>query len=178
MSWEEFFMRGLKSLAAYAAVMCSYATTVLSACSEPVKGDDIAAESNPAAIAPLAGCLTRTAGAGFTTTPITPVSRFAILEFSASASDPDLDGVIGLMSGATTGFDRLAIAVRFAPGGVIDVRNGAAYQADAVLRFTPGVSYPMRVIADFSTHTYSVYVQTGSDPNGVVRLARGYAFRP
>src|SRR5260221_2671902 len=105
-------MRGTRVRAVLAVLMCNYATVGLSACSEPVVGDDVVA-ANPASRAATAqaaatGCLTRTAGAGFDTTPVTPLSRFALLEFTATASDPDLDGVIGLTSGSTTGFDRLA----------------------------------------------------------------------
>jgi hypothetical protein len=110
---------------------------------------------------------------------ISTVARFAVLDFTATASDANLDGVIGFTSGATSGFDRLAMAVRFAPGGVIDVRNGGGYQADTVLPFTNGRAYPIRVIADLTSHTYSVYVQVStSAPGGVVRVARDYAFRP
>ncbi|HSS03327.1 MAG TPA: hypothetical protein VLM79_39965, partial [Kofleriaceae bacterium] len=102
-----------------------------------------------------------------------------MLEFTASASDANLDGVIGFTSGATPGFDRLAMAVRFAPGGTIDVRNGGAYQADSVVPFVNGRAYPIRVVADLTSHTYSVYVQVStSAPGGVVRIARDYAFRP
>lgn len=168
----------------FAVVVCSGGAVLLSACSE-FAGD---AETGPGWVSagdtagvPLAasGCLSPTAGAGFVTTAISPASRFAVIEVTATASDPDLDGVIGFTSGATTGFDRLAMAVRFAPGGVIDVRNGGAYQADQVVPFVTGRAYPIRVIADLTSHTYSVYVQTSSAPTGgVVRVASGYAFRP
>ncbi|MGH2899539.1 MAG: hypothetical protein ACRDMZ_12755, partial [Solirubrobacteraceae bacterium] len=126
-----------------------------------------------------AGCLSPAAGSGFTGMALTPVARYAVLDFTATASDANLDGVIGFTSGAAPGFDRLAMAVRFAPGGVIDVRNGGAYQADSVLTFVNGRAYPIRVIADLTSHTYSVYVQVSSSaPGGVVRVARDYAFRP
>jgi hypothetical protein len=166
-------------------VVCIGVTVFMSACSEPAgnneetAGEWVSAGDTAGSQLAAAGCLTPTAGAGFTTMPISPVSRFAVLEFTATASGTELDGVIGLTSGATTGFDRLAMAVRFAPGGVIDVRNGGAYQADSVVPFVAGRAYPIRVVADLTSHTYSVYVQTSSAPsNGVVRIARGYAFRP
>jgi hypothetical protein len=164
--------------------VCNCATALLGACSELAGNDEqtsagwVGAGDTAAALAD-SGCVTPTAGAGFVTTAVSPVSRFAVLEFTATASDADLDGVVGFTSGATPGFDRLAIAVRFAPGGVIDVRNGGAYQADVVVPFVTGRAYPIRVVADLTSHTYSVYVQTRNAPNpGVVRVARGYAFRP
>jgi hypothetical protein len=101
-------------------VACSFATAVLGACSESAGDDHTSAEGvgagDTATVALAAsGCLTPTAGAGFLTQSISPVSRFAVLDFTATASSTDLDGVIGVTSGAATGFDRLAIAVRFAP---------------------------------------------------------------
>lgn len=178
-------MRGANARGVFAVVACSFATVLLSACSEPV--DPVAPpgvvgeSAGDTADAPLAasGCLTPTAGSGFSAMAVNPVGRFAVIEFTANASDPNLDGVIGFTSGATTGFDRLAMAVRFAPGGVIDVRNGGAYQADSVVPFSTGRTYPIRVIADLTSHTYSVYVQvSGAPTGGVVRIAHGYAFRP
>jgi hypothetical protein len=165
--------------------MCSFATALLGACSEPV--DPVAPpgamgeSAGDTADAPIAaaGCLSPTAGSGFAPMAITPVARFALVEFTATASDANLDGVIGFTSGAASGFDRLAMAVRFAPGGTIDVRNGGAYQADSVVPFVTGRAYPIRVVADLTSHTYSVYVQvSGAPTGGVVRVAHGYAFRP
>ena len=167
---------------------CSCATALLGACSE-LAGEDEPGADEPGAASVGAGdtatvslaatgCLGPAAGTGFVTTAISPVSRFAVLDFTATASSTELDGVIGFSSGAATGFDRLAMAVRFAPGGAIDVRNGGAYQADSVVPFVTGHAYPIRIVADLTSHTYSVYVQTSSAPGtGVVRVARGYAFR-
>jgi hypothetical protein len=164
-------------------VACIGVTFSMSACSEVASNNEetVAAWVSAGDASPLAaaGCLTPTAGSGFATVSISPVSRFAVLEFTATASDSQLDGVIGFRTGAASGFDRLAMAVRFAPGGVIDVRNGGAYQADSVVPFVTGRAYPIRVVADLTSHTYSVYVQTSNAPtDGVVRVARGYAFRP
>ena len=125
-------MRGANARGVFAVVVCSFATALLGACSEPV--DPIAPpgaageSAGDTADAPIAaaGCLSPTAGSGFAPMAVTPVTRFAVLDFTATASDANLDGVIGFTSGSTSGFDRLAMAVRFAPGGVIDVRNGGA----------------------------------------------------
>ncbi len=46
-----------------------------------------------------------------------------------------LDAVISLIGGAPTSFNHLATSVRFSTAGVLDVRDGATYRADASMPF-------------------------------------------
>jgi uncharacterized membrane protein YgcG len=96
-------------------------------------------------------------------------------EFDAVPSSADEDVVIGLSSGASTAYTSLAAIVRFASNGVIDVRNGAAYQAASTVAYAAGRSYHFAMTVDVHAKTYSVYVTPpGASP---VLIASKYAFR-
>jgi hypothetical protein len=138
--------------------------------------DDPSSAMDPEVELPPDGdCLIRTPGQGFASVPLPPVSTLSLVDLEATATMLELDAVIGLSRGAATRFDHLATAVRFAPGGVLDARDGAAYRADQAFPFQSDRTYPVRMAADIPSHTYSVYVQD-PDTDDVVRLARRYAF--
>lgn len=85
---------------------------------------------------------------------------------------------VALSSGVAAAGDWSALAaiVLFDDvAGTIQARNGAAYDADAVLAYEAGVRYHVRMVVDVTRHTYSVYV-TPEDGSEVV-LASNYAFR-
>jgi hypothetical protein len=87
-----------------------------------------------------------------------------------------VDGVIGVANGVPTAFNQLAAAVRFRPDGRMDVRNGAAYAADAELTYVPNTYYAISMDLDLTRSTYSVTV-TQAGQNVFTNLARDYAFR-
>ncbi len=126
--------------------------------------------------APVAGCLVRTPGAGFASTPLTPLATLGVVDFEATSTTLQADGVIGLSRGAPSGLGRLAAAVRFAPNGALQARDDLAFRADHALAFDPGRTYAVRAVADLPSRTYAVYVH---DPGtgDVVRIARDYALR-
>lgn len=170
----------------FAPVLCSCVTALLSACSAPA-GTDAEIRAKPARAADTAegapddpGCYLADRFSGFSDVAITPVRQPAVLYFEATAFGSNIDGVMGFTSGPATGFDSLAIAVRFSPAGTIDVRNGDAYQADIATPYLSAHRYPVWVIVDLTTHTYSVDVEViDADRNvSVVRVATEYAFRP
>ncbi|KKK61025.1 hypothetical protein LCGC14_3018460, partial [marine sediment metagenome] len=86
-----------------------------------------------------------------------------------------MEGVTGLCNGSASAFTDLACIVRLSTAGEIDVRNGAFYQAENILAYTPGTQYHVRMEVDVSKHTYDVFVT----PEGAaeVNLANDYAFR-
>lgn len=101
--------------------------------------------------------------------------RFQI-EFDATPSASELDGVIGLSDGPATRSAQLAASVRFNPTGVIDVRAGSVYQADALYLWQAGTAYRIRIRGDVASHRYSVQVRPSAGGR-YVALASDYPFR-
>jgi outer membrane protein assembly factor BamB len=170
-------------------LLCGCAAAPLPACDEAAGEDEprVGGGAIGAAIGagpgagetPAAGasCLDRAPGQGFASVPLSPAGTLSVIDLEATATTLQLDGVIGLSRGPAVRFDQLAAAVRFAPGGTLDARDGGGYRADAALPFQVNRMYPVRMVADIPSHTYSVYVQDPATTD-VIRLAQGYAFRP
>ncbi len=97
------------------------------------------------------------------------------VEFDAVPNAAGMDGVIGLSPSAASSYNDCAAMVRFNMSGMIDVRNGGSYAADAALPYQPGTTYRFRMDVDPATGLYSVVVA----PQGgqQVALATDYAFR-
>jgi len=181
-------------------LLCGGALAALSACVEAAGGGEGAraplagGESAPAGSAtgdpggartaegpPLAGdCLTRGPRERFASISLSQGEPLAVVEFEVRVTARELDAVIGLSDGPATSFAHLAAAVRFAPSGAIDARDGAAYRAEQVLPFSADRTYRVRLVVDAASRTYSAYVHDpgAADPAEVVQIARGYAFRP
>jgi hypothetical protein len=165
--------------------LCGWALAQLPGCDEAASGDgpgagappDAASNSDGGPLDAIDGCLARAAGGGFASVPLGPASAMLAVELEARVSSLEADGVIGLSRGAATSFDQLAAAVRFAPSGMIDARDGAGYRADVAFPFRVDRAYAVRFIADLGSRTYSVYVRD-PDTGEVERIARRYAFRP
>lgn len=119
-------------------------------------------------------CLVVVAGDGFVTAPLASATVLDTLTFTATPSGPDIDAVIGLSAGPATRFSDLATAVRLAPTGFIDARDGDTYRADVARPYTAG-ELGFRVIADLTSQTYSVFQGTFREAQEV---ARQYQFRP
>jgi hypothetical protein len=119
------------------------------------------------------GCVIATAGDGFTSLDLADASVLDTAAFTAQPSASNLDAVIGLSAGPATRFSDLATAVRFSPSGVLDARDGDSYRADASIPYQAG-RYSLRMTADLTSHTYSVFQGTSG---GALELARQYRFR-
>jgi chitodextrinase len=96
-------------------------------------------------------------------------------EYDAVPNVSNMNGTTGLSFGNASTWDDLAVIVGFSEAGVINVRNGGVYAADAVVPYTAGTSYHFRIVGDLASHTYSVYVTEGAGTE--IRLANNYAFR-
>ncbi|MGH9889714.1 MAG: hypothetical protein ACREBE_29570, partial [bacterium] len=118
------------------------------------------------------GCVVASAGDGFVTQPVRDANVVGTVTFQATPSDPGIDGVIGWSAGEPSAFSDLAAATRFAPNGVIDVRDGDAYRGDFSRTYTPR-AFTIRMTSDLTSHTYSVF-EGGSF---AFALARQYRFR-
>ncbi len=99
------------------------------------------------------------------------------IEFDATPSAANIDGSIDYAdtSATVTGFDQLAMQVRFNPSGYFDVRNGASFAKTATVNYSANTKYRIEIVANMSAHTYSVFVT----PSGGSRtqIANNYAFR-
>ncbi len=95
--------------------------------------------------------------------------------FSVTPSANNMDGVVGLASGAASSYGNLATIVRFNSSGFIDAVNGGSYSSDASVPYTAGTIYQIKIVASVSAHTYSVYVTPAGGSQ--IILASNYAFR-
>ncbi|TMQ22929.1 MAG: hypothetical protein E6J90_11675 [Deltaproteobacteria bacterium] len=120
------------------------------------------------------GCVIADAGAGFVSLPVRDATVLDTVTFSATASVLDIDGVIGLSAGPAANLADLAVAARLAPSGMIDARDGDGYRADVARTYGAG-AVDVRVIADVTSHRYSVFQGTYDDAK---EIARQYGFRP
>ena len=76
---------------------------------------------------------------------------------------------------SASAFTQLAVAIRCAPSGVFDARNGGAFQAVTPLSYQAGVTYRVALTVNLATRTYSATV---TPPGGsAVTIANNYAFR-
>jgi hypothetical protein len=97
------------------------------------------------------------------------------VEYDATPSAVNADGVTGLSKGAADAYADLAAAVRFNNAGRVDARNGSAYAAVAAVSYAAGTKYHVRLLVNASAKTYSAWVKA---PNGTEQqVARDYAFR-
>jgi hypothetical protein len=101
--------------------------------------------------------------------------RFHV-ELTATPSADDLDAVVGLSRDAAAQWASLAAIVRFNAEGLIDVRAGNEYRADAAYAYHAGVTYSIRFDIDLQAHTYSVWLKTSYEYR-YTPIARDYHFR-
>jgi len=95
--------------------------------------------------------------------------------FEATPNTAPMDGVMGFSSSPATSYTALATIVRFNSQGIIDARNGGAYQAATQIRYTAGVAYRFRLVIRIPSHTYDIYVTPAGGTEQVVGTS--FAFR-
>jgi hypothetical protein len=94
--------------------------------------------------------------------------------FDASSSVSPANSVVGLSSGAATGYTGIACMVRFNTSGTIDARNGGGFTTSTI-SFAAGAVYHFRLVVNVPAHTYSAYVTA---PGGSEQtLGTNLAFR-
>jgi len=116
-------------------------------------------------------CLIASAGDGFVTAPLPNATVLDTLTYTVTPSALNIDAVIGLSSGPAASFSDLATAARLAPSGFIDARDGGTYRADVSRPYTTS-ALGFRMIADLTSHTYSVFQGTYQFTQEVVRQYR------
>lgn len=108
-------------------------------------------------------------------TSFTPLTGSFEWKFDAIPSIPNADIVMGLSNVAASAYTDLAVIIRFAPTGFIDVRSGGAYFALTNVPYVANGLYHFRVDVNLTSHTYSVYVTP--DTKTEITLANNVAFR-
>lgn len=119
------------------------------------------------------GCVAADAADGVVTAALPDATVLDSIRFSVRPSAQNMDAVIGLSAGPASGFADLAAALRLSPSGVLDARDGDIYRADRSQPYDLH-EFTARMIADLTSHTYSVFEGNTTD---AVELARGYRFR-
>ena len=98
------------------------------------------------------------------------------VDATPSASNPAVDGAVGLSNTLMTAYTDLAAVVRFHDNGMVDARNGSNYQAENSYAYSLGTTYHVRLVVDVVNHLYSAYIrQAGIVPE--TTIANDYAFR-
>jgi hypothetical protein len=120
------------------------------------------------------GCLVAQAGSGFGNQTFSQQTGTFSADFTATPSAAPIDAVMGLSSGASADYTRLAAIVRFNPSGTIDVRAGGTYRSDTTVRYVAGQPYRFHFDVNVRSHVYSVSLLQGSS---TIRLATNYPFR-
>jgi hypothetical protein len=140
---------------------------VLAGCALDSGDDDGTAVST---LAKHYACQTVAAGQGFVSIP---VDNATVLQSTTFTIEPSgtVDAVVGFSAGAPTGFASLATAFRLNGSGNVDARDGSTYRADQTYAY--GTSVEARMIADLTTHTYSIALDTGDQ----YEIAHQYHFR-
>lgn len=139
----------------------------------PVTGQTSPTPSLSPTPTPVPGCVVT--GNNYTNNPLTIQTGIFSAVFKAQVSASPFDAIVGLSAGPALAFTDLATIVRFNTSGLIDVRNGGAYTADASVPFEANTLYYFRVEIDVPQSTYSVFVRS---PNqNEIELAHNYAFR-
>ncbi len=101
--------------------------------------------------------------------PIRTQKEDAQYTFVATPQGNKIDAVIGFSDGKASAYTDLAMIVRFAPTGNIDVRNGGRYVANKKVPYTANTKYTFTFEMNRSDHTYRVFVQP-SNGNKVLLL--------
>jgi len=102
-------------------------------------------------------------------------SGASVAEFDVVPHAAHIDALTGLSEGPGSGYADFAVLVRFNDAGTIDVRDGGTYRADAVMPYTAGQTYHVRLEVDCAAKRYDVYV---TPPGGAEQqIADDYAFR-
>lgn len=107
--------------------------------------------------------------------PLTSQKSSFTFSFYLVPSGDKMDAITGLSNGVANKYADLAAAVRFAPSGMIDARNGDSFQAANILRYRGGVKYRVVMTVSVPKRTYSLTVTPpGEDP---VVIADNWKFR-
>jgi hypothetical protein len=87
-------------------------------------------------------------------------NKLARYTFEATPKGNNIDAVIGLSDNQADAYTDLAMIVRFAQSGKIDVREGSHYISVNDVPYDANTQYMFTIEMDLDKHTYSAYVQS------------------
>jgi len=96
------------------------------------------------------------------------------VQFDATPSQANMNGVVGLANGPAGAYTDLAGTLAFQQTGVIEARNGGAYGAAAALPYSAGTTYHVRLDVNLASHTYDIYVTPAGAAEQLVGRAFGF----
>jgi hypothetical protein len=114
-------------------------------------------------------------GSGWQNRSIPSQNGTFTVTFNMRPSAAGIDAITGLSTSSASAYSNLAVAIRCAPTGVFDARNGGSYQAANTLTYQAGVTYRVSVTVNVAARTYSATVTPPG--GGPVTIANNYAFR-
>jgi len=135
----------------------------------------VSATTKAAVVTPApTSCLAATTGPWQNTSFATQTGSFT-MQFDSTPQGYPVDAVTGLSTNPAAAYNDLAVIVRFNNAGLIDVRNGSAYQALSRVSYSANTTYHFVMTVNIPQHIYSVTVA----PQGgtATTLATNYAFR-
>jgi thermitase len=124
-------------------------------------------------VTPSATC--KTSSTSWQNNALTAQSGTFTASFDATPNNARMDGVTGLAGKSAAGYADLAAIVRFNTSGMIDARNGGAYQAASQIPYTAGTSYRFRLVIRVPSHTYDIFVTPAGGTEQTV--GTNFAFR-
>lgn len=95
--------------------------------------------------------------------------------FDLVPSGNKIDSITGVSNGAADDYSDLAAAVRFAPSGYIDARNGSGFKAASAVPYKAGVSYRVVMNVNLATKRYSATVTPAG--GATITVADNWMFR-
>lgn len=124
-------------------------------------------------ITPAQGCMS--SNGGWVNKFLPANGSTMTVEFDATPTGANIDGIMGLSNGATANYDDQAMSVRFNTSGKIDARNGSAYRAYSSIPYLANTTYHFKFQVNMATHTYNAYVNVlGGSIN---TIAKAFRFR-
>jgi hypothetical protein len=97
------------------------------------------------------------------------------VDVTPKASGPSMDGAVSLALGQLGAFTDMAATVRFNPSGTIDMRNGAAYQADNTVSYAANQQVHIVMNINLTARTYSASVRNLD--GSLSAIGANYSFR-
>ena len=105
-------------------------------------------------------------------TPSEPAFSGLRLSLMARPEEAALNALVAVGGQDIEDFADAAVLVRFADDGLIDARDGSAYDADIDFTYEPGVWYSIDILADIETETYDVEIsRCGEEPKKLITSA-------
>ena len=140
-----------------------------------VYGDTTYVKEYALLVKPVTSYLTSTLADAWKTYDITSAEGNVTYTFNITPSALT-DGVVALTSSSTTatGYGSYSMLMRVQPNGTFDAYNGSSYQKTNTIYYEAGKTYPVTIVANIASKTYSVFVEIDGETK---TIADNFRFR-